>query len=161
MNMLAERMRDAKVEQKEKERRKRQESILRKNKYKSKGRRYTIDDFYLLKILGSGGFGKVFLAKDKRSKQFVAIKSVQKPIIVSYEDYEITLTERSVLSLGSECIFLTNLVCSFQTQERLFYVMEYLSGGDLLFHLYKVAFIRFYFYLLQLQIFNRRTENLL
>ena len=137
MNLLAERMRDAKVVQKEKERKKRLESKKRK-KNKNVGRRYTIDDFDLVKILGAGGFGKVFLAKQKGSEKFVAIKSVQKPIIVSYEDYEITLTERLVLSFGSECMFLTNLVCSFQTKERLFFVMEYLSGGDLLFHLYKV-----------------------
>merc|ERR1719270_3171525 len=81
MNLLAERMRDAKVVQKEKERKKRLESKKRK-KNKNVGRRYTIDDFDLVKILGAGGFGKVFLAKQKGSEKFVAIKSVQKPIIV-------------------------------------------------------------------------------
>ena len=99
----------------------------------------TIDDFDILKTLGAGGFGKVYLVSYKSTKETYALKTVKKSIIVGNEDYEITKCERNVLALGLKCPYITNLFCCFQTEASLVFVMEYLSGGDLLFHLYKVT----------------------
>ncbi|XP_061523967.1 protein kinase C theta type [Phycodurus eques] len=97
--------------------------------------KFSIDDFVLHKLLGKGSFGKVFLAELKKSARFFAIKALKKDVVLMDDDLESTMVERRVLSLAWENPFLTHLHCTFQTKENLFFVMEYLNGGDLMFHI--------------------------
>ncbi|XP_015762795.1 PREDICTED: RAC-alpha serine/threonine-protein kinase-like [Acropora digitifera] len=96
----------------------------------------TLDDFHLLRVLGKGTFGKVMLAKNKKSEEVVALKILKKEVILAKEEVEHTLTENRVLKMMVHP-FLTALRCSFQTKERLIFVMEYVNGGELFFHLSK------------------------
>ncbi|XP_071960952.1 protein kinase C delta type-like [Antedon mediterranea] len=96
---------------------------------------YRIEEFHLMKVLGKGSFGKVMLAQLKGSQKYFAIKALKKDVVLEDDDIECTMVERQVLGLAWHHPFLTHLFCTFQSKDHLFFVMEYLNGGDLMFHI--------------------------
>ncbi|OWA51761.1 RAC-gamma serine/threonine-protein kinase [Hypsibius exemplaris] len=95
----------------------------------------SLNDFEFLQLLGKGTFGKVILGREKATKTLYAIKLLKKDVIIKKDEVEHTLTERRVLQSASLHPFLTYLQYAFQTKERLCFVMEYVNGGELFFHL--------------------------
>eukprot|EP00040_Diaphanoeca_grandis_P014188 m.71824 g.71824 ORF g.71824 m.71824 type:complete len:709 (+) comp24395_c0_seq2:78-2204(+) len=100
------------------------------------------DRFNLVKVLGQGSYGKVFLAQDRnKDNAIVAIKVLQKVAMIRNNGIDDAFTERNVLSICSRvanpCPFVSTLLMALQTPERIFFVLEFISGGDLLFHLQK------------------------
>ncbi|XP_026079593.1 protein kinase C eta type [Carassius auratus] len=113
---------------------------MRRDRGKSKkepSQKLGISNFTLLQVLGKGSFGKVMLVRLNGSDQVFAVKVLKKDIILQDDDVECTMTEKRVLSLASTHPYLTQLYCCFQTPERLFFVMEFVNGGDLMFHIQK------------------------
>lgn len=106
-----------------------------------------IDDFYLLKLIGKGNFGKVILAKHKSNQHVYAIKVISKSSVkkktfakngkqISHpHDIDHVMAERNVLIRSVRHPFLIGLRWAFQTRDRLYFVTDYVNGGELFFHL--------------------------
>lgn len=100
----------------------------------AKAQKMSLDDFQMMKVLGKGTFGKVMLAKLRKTGEVCALKILKKEVIISKDEVAHTLTENRVLQ-ELKHPFLTELKYSFQTKDRLVFVMEYVNGGELFFHL--------------------------
>lgn len=83
-----------------------------------------------------GTFGKVILCREKATQLLYAIKVLKKEVIIAKDEVAHTLTENRVLR-NTNHPFLIQLKYSFQTSDRLCFVMEYVNGGELFFHLSK------------------------
>lgn len=121
-------------------------------------KRMSVNDFEIIKIIGTlrltlghGGFGIVRLVREKTTGEVLAMKSLTKTVTMERGQEEHVKAERSLLSLASEMgDWIVRLFYSFQDKENLYFVLEYMPGGDLLGLLirkdtFSEEFARFYF----------------
>ncbi|XP_017083530.1 RAC serine/threonine-protein kinase [Drosophila eugracilis] len=97
-------------------------------------KKVTLENFEFLKVLGKGTFGKVILCREKATAKLFAIKILKKEVIIQKDEVAHTLTESRVLKTTNHP-FLISLKYSFQTNDRLCFVMQYVNGGELFWHL--------------------------
>ncbi|KAJ3307029.1 hypothetical protein HDV03_003356 [Kappamyces sp. JEL0829] len=129
-----------------------QEYLLRESVVvKKKAERMSVADFDMLKVLGHGGFGVVRLVREKATGEVMAMKSLTKQVTIERGQEGHVKSERSLLSIASELgDWIVRLFYSFQDRDYLYFVLEYMPGGDLLGLLIKKdifeeSFARFYF----------------
>ena len=95
-------------------------------------------DFKVIRVIGKGSFGKVFLVRQVRTNKIFAMKVLKKENIVKRNQVEHTRTERSVLGYVRHP-FVVGLQMAFQTRDKLFFVLDYCAGGELFCHLQRLG----------------------
>ncbi|KAL3828061.1 hypothetical protein ACJIZ3_016863 [Penstemon smallii] len=89
------------------------------------------DDFELLTMIGKGAFGEVRVCREKTTGSVYAMKKLKKSEMLRRGQVEHVKAERNLLAeVDSNCI--VKLYCSFQDDEYLYLIMEYLPGGDMM-----------------------------
>ncbi|XP_060519439.1 ribosomal protein S6 kinase alpha-5-like isoform X2 [Cylas formicarius] len=103
--------------------------------------RVDMSHFDLLKVLGTGAYGKVFLVRKRGGSdngRLYAMKVLKKASIVQKKKTtEHTKTERQVLEAVRDNPFLVTLHYAFQTDAKLHLILDYVAGGELFTHLYQ------------------------
>ncbi len=90
--------------------------------------------FELLKLIGEGAFGKVLLVRNKLNNSLYAMKVISKKHLKKKNNIQYMKSERDIL-LKMSHPFIVTLWHAFQTDKKLFLVMDFLAGGELFFHL--------------------------
>ncbi|OMJ70410.1 hypothetical protein SteCoe_31613 [Stentor coeruleus] len=93
-------------------------------------------DFRLEKVIGRGGFGKVWKAESCKNGRVFAMKEMLKTRIVKKNSVQSVLKERMLLSIIKHP-FIVNMQYAFQDRLNLYLVMDLMTGGDLRYHLSK------------------------
>ncbi|KAJ8662271.1 hypothetical protein O0I10_001964 [Lichtheimia ornata] len=94
------------------------------------------EDFEILKLLGRGAYGKVTLCRHVDSRKLYAMKVLKKASLFVHgkKNVEYMKTERQILEEVRHP-FIVQLMYAFQTDERLFLILEYAVGGELFTHM--------------------------
>lgn len=100
---------------------------------------YGPEDFQILKLIGKGTFGQVYQVRKKDTKRIYAMKVLQKKVIVQKKEVAHTVGERNILvrTAMTDSPFIVGLKFSFQTPTDLYLVTDFMSGGELFWHLQK------------------------
>lgn len=94
-------------------------------------------DFDFLKIIGTGTFGKVFLAKLNRSNKYFAIKRMEKRLLKENRQLDNIYNEANLLKETHKCPFIVKYTNLIETEANIFLVMEYIKGGELFYYMKK------------------------
>ena len=88
------------------------------------------DNFTYIDLIGRGGFADVWLVTDK-SKQIYALKIIRKKDVILNDQITAVRNERDILAI-SHNPWIVKLFCSFQDEEHLYLVLEFVQGGDIM-----------------------------
>ena len=89
-----------------------------------------LSDFVINRTIGTGSFGRVHLVKDKSSSKYYAMKALIKAEVVQNRQVEHTVNEKKILEMLDHP-FLVKLHATFQDSLHVFFVLEYIQGGEL------------------------------
>lgn len=91
---------------------------------------WKLEDFEIGRPLGTGKFGRVYLAREAKSKFIVALKILSKRQITKHNYQNNIRREIEIMShLSHDNI--TKLYGFFWDNKRIYLIMEYVSGGEL------------------------------
>lgn len=96
-----------------------------------------LEDFELLRIVGKGTFGKVFQVQHKTTKKFYAMKCIRKDVILNNENMDSIKLERDILN-ETDHPFIVSMDYVFNDDFRIYFLMDFVEGGELFRHLVKV-----------------------
>jgi serum/glucocorticoid-regulated kinase 3 len=83
-------------------------------------------------MIGKGSFGKVYMAQHKLENKIYAIKVLKKDVIIKRNEVKHIMAERNVLITNLKHPFLIGLHYSFQSEDKLYFVLDYVNGGEVM-----------------------------
>ena len=86
-------------------------------------------DFQILTQVGQGGYGQVYLAQKKDTREVCALKVMSKRLLFKLDEIRHILTERDILT-AAKSEWLVRLLYAFQDEQQIYLAMEYVPGGD-------------------------------
>ena len=90
----------------------------------------TFSNLVVVKTLGKGMFGNVFLCVNPVKNTYYALKTVSRRKVHMYDIHENILQERRIL-LQLDHVFIVKLVKTFKDEKRLYLLLEFVKGQDL------------------------------
>lgn len=103
----------------------------------------SLENFEILKFLGDGTYGRVFLVRKRDGFDegvLYALKIINKiKVTETLKTTGHTKSEREVLEKVIDCPFLAKMFYAFQTPEKLYIVLEFAQGGELFTHVSKAG----------------------
>ncbi|CAK56765.1 unnamed protein product (macronuclear) [Paramecium tetraurelia] len=118
------------------------ESRISQDLQDSEGGKISLKEFLSQGVIGRGQFGKVLKVKMKLNQKEYAMKAIKKQDIINYGLVENTMLEKKVLEYSNNP-FVIRLQYSFQTENKLYLVMDLVNGGQLLKIINKQPYKRF------------------
>lgn len=79
--------------------------------------------------VGQGGYGQVYLAQKKDTREVCALKIMSKRLLFKLDEIRHVLTERDILT-NAQSEWLVRLLYAFQDEKSIYLAMEYVPGGD-------------------------------
>ncbi|PGH13365.1 AGC/NDR/NDR-UNCLASSIFIED protein kinase [Polytolypa hystricis UAMH7299] len=86
-------------------------------------------DFQILTQVGQGGYGQVYLAQKRDTREVCALKVMSKKLLFKLDEIRHILTERDILT-AAKSEWLVKLLYAFQDDTQIYLAMEYVPGGD-------------------------------
>ncbi|KAG9050856.1 hypothetical protein FS837_001966 [Tulasnella sp. UAMH 9824] len=85
--------------------------------------------FQKVKLLGRGDVGRVYLVREKKTDKLFAMKVLSKKEMIARKKIKRALAEQEILATANHP-FIVTLYHSFQSDEYLYFCMEYCMGGE-------------------------------
>ena len=98
-----------------------------------------IADFELLRVVGTGSYGKVLLVRKKDTRKLFAMKTLTKRNVLRQNQTQRTFSERRVLERAATLPYVVKMHYAFQTANKLCMVLDWCPGGELFFHLRRLG----------------------
>ncbi|EGR34875.1 hypothetical protein IMG5_001040 [Ichthyophthirius multifiliis] len=130
-NLLIQKMQILNFTEDEKEAIKKEILMREAEQMRQARQKLTPSDFEPIKVIGKGAFGEVRLCRWKENNKVVAIKKMIKKEMVNKNQVGHVRAERDIMA-SADKTWIVDLECSFQDENYLYLVMEYLPGGDLM-----------------------------
>ena len=98
----------------------------------------SVNDFEHIRVIGRGAFGEVRLVRKLDDGEVFAMKIMRKTDQIARKQVDHVRSEQKVLTSTHNCPWWVKCYYSFQDEQYLYLVMEYVPGGDIMTYLIKL-----------------------
>jgi len=95
----------------------------------------SLEELTIGRVVGTGAAGRVHVAVVRRSGARCALKVIEKSRVAGEKDLARLLTEKEVLAAARDAPGVVRFFGTLQDATSLYFVLEYLDGGELLWHM--------------------------